>query len=199
MATLATGPWTSRHSAPTGADCLIPPGWPYKEALHCTWADPYRADTVEEFLGSGRMFTVADMVELQNSVFSIPVRELVPFLREIHSPKQATPPARQRLLAWDFHLDQNSAPAGIYEMWQRHIQADVRARFVPREAQAFIGIPPLSKIIHWMEAPDGRFGPDPIAGAMHSCSRAWMKRSQRSRSGWARTWKRGSSAHTTMR
>jgi penicillin G amidase len=36
--------------------------------------------------------------------------------------------------------------------------------FVPKQAQEFIGIPPLSKIIHWMEAPDGRFGPDPIVG-----------------------------------
>jgi len=54
--------------------------------------------------------------------------------------------------------------AGIYEMWQRQIQANIRAAFVPKEAQSFIGVPPLSKIIHWMEAPDGRFGTDPIAG-----------------------------------
>jgi penicillin amidase len=148
----------------TSNNYLIPPGWPYKEALHYTWADPYRADTVEQFLRSGRMFTVADMVELQNSVFSIAARELVPLLRDIDSPNQVTDQARMRLLDWDFNLDKNSVPAGIYEMWQRQIQADVRALFVPKEAQEFIGIPPLSKIIHWMEVPDGRFGPDPIAG-----------------------------------
>jgi penicillin amidase len=153
----------------TSNNYLIPPGWPYKEALHYTWADPYRADTVEEFLRSARMFTVADVLLLQNSVLSIPARELAPLLREIHSPRQATEQARPRLLDWNFHLE-NSAPAGIYEMWQWHIQADLRARLVPREAQEFIGIPPLSKIIHWMQAPDGR-----------------------------RTWKNGSSAHTTMR
>jgi penicillin amidase len=148
----------------TSNNYLIPPGWPYKEALHYTWADPYRADRVEEFLRSGRMFTVADMVELQNSVLSIPARELVPLLRQIQSSNQTTDQARQRMLDWDFNLDRNSVPAGIYEMWQWHIQGDVRARFVPGEAREFIGIPPLSKIIHWMQAPDGRFGPDPIAG-----------------------------------
>ena len=55
----------------TSNNYLIPPAWPYKEALHYTWADPYRADSVEQFLRAGRMFTVADMMQLQNSVFSI--------------------------------------------------------------------------------------------------------------------------------
>jgi penicillin G amidase len=148
----------------TSNNYLIPPGWPYKDALHYTWADPYRANSVEQFLRSGWMFTVADMVQLQNSVFSIPARELVPLLREIASPSRATQQARQRLLRWDFNLDKDSVEAGIYEMWQRQIQANVRATFIPEEAQKFIGIPPLSKIIRWMDAPDGRFGVDPIAG-----------------------------------
>jgi len=143
---------------------LIPPDWPYKDALHYQWTDPYRADTVEQFLRSGRMFTVADMMQLQNSDFSIPARELVPLLREITAPNQVSEQARQRLLHWDSVLDKDSVQAGIYEMWQRQIQANIRAAFVPKEAQSFIGVPPLSKIIHWMEAPDGRFGTDPIAG-----------------------------------
>ncbi len=101
---------------------------------------------------------------MQNSVFSIPARELVPLLREIKAAHPATDQARERLLHWDFNLDKNSVPAGIYEMWQWQIEADARTTFVPKEAQEFIGMPPLSKIIRWMEAPDGRFGPDPIAG-----------------------------------
>ena len=148
----------------TSNNYLIPPGWPYKEALHYTWADSYRADSVEQFLRSGRMFSVADMMQLQNSVFSIPARQLVPLLRDIASPNRATEQARQRLLHWDFNLDKDSVEAGIYEMWQRRIQANVRATFIPAEARQFIGIPPLSKIVNWMDAPDGRFGVDPIAG-----------------------------------
>jgi penicillin amidase len=148
----------------TSNNYLIPPDWPYKDALHYQWTDPYRADSVEQFLRSGRMFTVADMMQLQNNVFSIPARELVPMLREITAPNQATEQARQRLVRWDYQLDKDSVQAGIYEMWQRQIQANVRATFVPKEAQGFIGVPPLSKIIHWMEAPDGRFGAEPIAG-----------------------------------
>jgi penicillin G amidase len=148
----------------TSNNYLIPPGWPYKDALHYTWADPYRADSVEQFLRSGRMFTVSDMMQLQNSVFSIPARELVPLLRNITSPDEATEQARQRLVHWDYNLDKDSVEAGIYEMWQRWLQANLRAMFVPAEARAFIGLPPLSRMVHWVEAPDGRFGTDPIAG-----------------------------------
>ena len=148
----------------TSNNYLIPPDWPYRDALHYTWTDPYRADSVEQFLRSGRMFTVADMMELQNSVLSIPARELVPLLRDIASPSRATEQARQHLIHWNGNLDKESVAAGIYEMWQRRIQANVRAAFIPDEAQKFIGVPPLAKIIHWMEAPDGRFGADPIAG-----------------------------------
>ncbi len=148
----------------TSNNYLIPPGWPYKQALHYTWADPYRADSVEQFLRSGRMFTVADMMQLQNNVFSIPARELVPLLREIASSDPVTDQARERLLRWDFNLDKDSIAAGIYEMWQRQIEADIRAMLVPKEARDFIGVPPLTRIIQWLEAPDGRFGSDPIAG-----------------------------------
>ena len=148
----------------TSNNYLIPPGWPYQDALHYLWADPYRADTIEQFLRSGRMFTVSDMMQLQNSVFSIPARELIPLLREITSPNDVTEQARQRLVHWDFNLDQDSVPAGIYEMWQRHLQENVRAAFLPEDARTVKGTPPLFRTVQLLEAPDGTFGADPIAG-----------------------------------
>ncbi len=148
----------------TSNNYLIPPGWPHKDALHYTWADPYRADSVEQFLRSGRMFTVSDMMQLQNSVFSIPARELVPLLRVVPAQNPVAEEARQRLLHWDFNLDKDSVAAGIYELWQRRLQADVRNKFVPTEAQVLTSVPPLSRVIQILETPDGRFGADPLAG-----------------------------------
>ena len=148
----------------TSNNYLIPPGWPYKDALHYTWADAYRASSVAEFLGSGRLFTVSDMIQLQNNDLSIPARSLVPLLRDLQSTNGAAEQAATRLLHWNFVLDKDSVPAGIYEMWQRRLQADVRALVVPKEAQAFIGMPEMTKVIAWLQAPDGRFGADPIAG-----------------------------------
>jgi penicillin amidase len=148
----------------TSNNYLIPPAWPYRDALHYLWADPYRADSVEEFLKSGRMFTVSDMVQLQNNDLSIPARSLVPLLRDLLFAKADSQQAAVRLLHWDYVLDKDSVPAGIYEMWQRRLMANVRDAVVPREVQEYVGMPEMTKIIGWLEAPDGRFGPDPIAG-----------------------------------
>jgi penicillin G amidase len=148
----------------TSNNYLIPPGWPYREALHYEWADAYRADAVEEFLRSGRMFSVSDMIRLQNDDLSIPARSLAPLLRDLPFAKAASQLAADRLLHWDYVLDKDSLQAGIYEMWQRRLMANVRDLMVPREAQEYIGMPAMTKIIVWLQAPDGRFGPDPIAG-----------------------------------
>jgi penicillin amidase len=148
----------------TSNNYLIPPGWPFQEALHYTWAEPYRGASVAEFLGSGRLFTVPDMIQLQNSDLSIPARSLVPLLSELPLTHPASQQAQVRLLHWSFVLDKDSVPAGIYEMWQRRLRENIRALMVPKEAQAFIGPAPMTKIISWLYAPDGRFGRDPLAG-----------------------------------
>jgi penicillin amidase len=148
----------------TSNNYLIPDGWPYKDALHYSWADPYRASRVAEVLGAGRLFTVADMERLQNDDLSIPARSLVPLLQNLSFTDQATAKARDRLLAWNYILDKDSVPAGIYEMWQRRIQANMRTLLVPKEAQAFIGNLNMKRIVDWLFAPDVRFGADPLGG-----------------------------------
>lgn len=146
----------------TSNEYQIPEGWPYTQALHYTWADPYRAARVAERLGSGQRFSVADMIHLQNDDLSIPARTIVPLLRELSSSAAATEQARHRLLDWNFVLDKDSVPAGIYEMFQRRLQANARAQFVPKDAP--LGNLPMSRTIDLLTAPDGRFGADPIAG-----------------------------------
>ncbi|HUJ51572.1 MAG TPA: penicillin acylase family protein [Bryobacteraceae bacterium] len=148
----------------TSNNYLIPPGWPYKEALHYTWADAFRGDSVEQFLRSGRMFTVSDMIQLQNNDLSIPARSLVPLLRDLTIQNAAAAQAQSRLLRWNDVLDKDSVEAGIYEMWQRRLMANVRDQMVPTEVKDYIGNVEMTKIISWLQAPDGRFGSDPIAG-----------------------------------
>ncbi|HVC20134.1 MAG TPA: penicillin acylase family protein [Vicinamibacterales bacterium] len=148
----------------TSNNYLFPPGFPYPEALHYLWADPYRAARVAEFLGSGRIFTVADMMALQNSTLSLPARSLVPLLKDLPVADPAVRKARDVLLAWNDRLGRDSVPAGIYEMWQRHLEVDIRNLVVPKAAQPFIGDISMTKLIDWCDAPDGRFGPDPLAG-----------------------------------
>jgi len=120
------------------------------------------------------------MMRLQNDNVSLPARSLVPLLRDAASPGAAAPPnvdkARALLLAWNFSVDADSAAAGIYEMWQRRVSANIRNLFVPKEAQSFVGQPSMKRVIDWLNAPDGRFNrtqapgtaspavADPVAG-----------------------------------
>ena len=148
----------------TSNNYLIPPDWPYRDALHYTWADAFRADSVEQFLRSGRMFTVSDMIQLQNNDLSIPARSLVPLLRDLTIENAAAAQAQGRLLRWNYVLDKDSVEAGIYEMWQRRLISNMRDLSVPKEVRDYIGNIDMTKIIRWLNAPDGRFGADPIAG-----------------------------------
>jgi penicillin amidase len=148
----------------TSNNYLIPPGWPYKDAIHYVWADPYRAETVAEFLQSGHLFAVSDMVQLQSYDLSIPARSIVPLLKDMLFANRPTALARDRMLGWNYILDKDSVPAGIYEMFQRRLLENTRELLVPKSARDYVGIPPLSRIISWMQEQDGRFGQEPLAG-----------------------------------
>jgi penicillin amidase len=159
----------------TANNYLFPPDYQYKEALHYTGTDPFRVSRISEVLGSGRLHTVADMMRLQNDNVSLPARALVqllPALSRVEGRAPETPAAsptavdkaRSMLLAWNFSVDADSVSAGVYEMWQRRVSANVRNLLVPKEAQSFIGQPSMKRVIDWLNAPDGRFAADPVKG-----------------------------------
>jgi penicillin amidase len=144
---------------------LFPNDYAYPEAMHYTWADPYRAARINEVLASGRQFSVAEMARLQNDDLSIPARALVPLLKDVSLGNATSAKARELLAGWDFVMDKSSVAAGIYGMWQRRVLANVRDVMVPAAARDALGTNVLSlkRVIDWLYAPDGRFGADPTA------------------------------------
>ena len=149
----------------TANNYLFPPDFPYKEALHYTGADPYRASRISEVLGSGRLMSVAEVARLQNDDLSLPARAMVPLVRDVALNNTTSAKAREMLLAWDFVMDKSSVPAGIFGMFQRRLLANVRDVMIPSAARQALGANFLStkRIIDWLYAPDGRFGADPTA------------------------------------
>ncbi|MGE0814673.1 MAG: penicillin acylase family protein, partial [Vicinamibacterales bacterium] len=147
----------------TANNYLFPNDYPYPEAQHHTGTDPFRASRITEFLASGQLHTVADMMRLQNDDLSLPARSLVPLLRDLPMSDTAVAKAQDALLAWNHVLDKNSIAAGIYEMWQRRLLANARDRLVPVAARNAFGAVGMKKLIEIMLAPDGRLGSDPIA------------------------------------
>ena len=70
----------------------LPPGYPF--AVGFQWTDPFRFARIEEVLGSGRRFTLMDMMQLQQDEASLPARSLVPLLRGLKPARRSTRPRR---------------------------------------------------------------------------------------------------------
>jgi penicillin amidase len=147
----------------TANNYMVPDRYPYPEALHFTWGDEMRAVRIDEVLRSGRMFTVVDMMKLQQDELSVPARNLVPMLQDLTISDPGAAKARDLLLGWDFVLGKSSIPAGIYVAWERRLQSNVRDLIVPANARRLLGNVNLKRLIDRLAAPDGRFGPNPTA------------------------------------
>ncbi|MGE3277525.1 MAG: penicillin acylase family protein [Vicinamibacterales bacterium] len=150
----------------TANNYLFPRDYPWPDALHFTWADPYRAVRIEEVLGSGRRFSVAETARLQNDDLSLPARALVPLLRDLPLESAASRQARDLVTGWDFVLDKDSVAGGIFQMFSRRLYANVRALLIPAGARDAVpgSLLTVKPIIDRLYAPDGRFGDDPLAG-----------------------------------
>jgi penicillin amidase len=156
----------ARGFVATANNFLMPDNYPHKDLLHVTWSDPFRAARINEVLGSGRLFNVAEMTRLQNDDLSVVARSLTPLLRHVTLSNPASARARDLLTNWDFVLDKDSVPAGIYSMWQRRVFANTRETVVPASIRKATGqtFGSTKKMLDFLHAPDGRFGADPIAG-----------------------------------
>ena len=143
----------------TANNFLFPNAAANQEAMHYDWADPYRASRITELLGSGRLFSVAEVARVQNDDLSIPARSLVPLLRDLSLPSGPAARARELLTGWDYVLDKNSVAAGIYAMWQRRVFANTRTRLTPPALREIGGTFLTTKrLVDLLTAPDGRFG-----------------------------------------
>ncbi|MDH3206107.1 MAG: penicillin acylase family protein, partial [Gemmatimonadota bacterium] len=140
-----------------------PPDYPYMDAIGYTWTDPYRWARGSEVLGSGRKFSMMDMIRLQHDYLSIPARTLVPMLAELTASDLQVEAARQRLLDWDYVLDKNSVEAGIYVAFERQLLDDIEELKIPAAARDHLGIG-MKRMIDFLLAPDGDFGSDPMRG-----------------------------------
>lgn len=138
--------------------------YPHRRAIGWTWSDPFRGDRIDEVLASGRRFTLMDMMRLQHDELSIPARTLVPLLKDIEIADPALDRARDLLLDWDHVLDATSPAAGLYMRWERQLRAAVTEAVVPDSVDEHLGGQPFTLLIDWLLVPDGRFGPDPVAG-----------------------------------
>jgi penicillin G amidase len=139
----------------------LPRDYPFQVSYQ--WVDAFRFHRIEEVLAEDRRFTVADMTRLQHDELALPARSLVPLLRGLKPAQGKAQAARDRLLEWDFVLNQDSVTAAIYVAWERELKRHVWNLVVPRAAQSAFPVRFLSTelLIDWLSRPDERLGPDP--------------------------------------
>jgi penicillin amidase len=140
----------------------VPEGYPH--ALGFLWGEPYRFMRIEEVLKSGRNFSLENMIKLQQDYLSLPARNLVPYLKDLHSSDQRTEKAIQMLLAWDFVLDENSVETTIYMAWFRRLRDNVWDLLVTEMNRQRLPSRPMKIMMESLAHPDDRFGMDPLTG-----------------------------------
>jgi penicillin amidase len=148
----------------TANENLIPAKYAHRNAVGWSWADSFRADRINEVLGSGKKVELKDMMALQCDYLSIPARTLVPFLKELKTSDEKTETARQLLLKWNFVMDRSSVQAGLYAAWEKRISENILPLFVPEVGRTIIKSVPLSKVLKWIEEPSAAFGTNPGNG-----------------------------------
>ena len=137
----------------------VPDGYPHSVGF--IWTDPYRFSRLQEVLGSGRKFTMTDMMELQHDFLSLPARTLIPFLKGLKANTEKVEKARQTLLSWNCVMDADSIAATIYQSWQRRLSRTVWDLYIPEEVRDIFPFRSLKKMVDLLCAPDGTFGPNP--------------------------------------
>jgi penicillin amidase len=147
----------------TANNDLIPPGYTHPDAVGYVWADPFRWQRIIDVLDVAHGLTIADMTRLQTDYLSLPAKSLVPLLAPLTATKPEVERARRALLDWNFVLDANSVPAGIYEAWFRLLEENTRQRFVPAAAQPFFPVVSTQRLIEWLTTPPVEFGDHPAA------------------------------------
>jgi len=147
----------------TANENLVPHNYAHRDAVGWSWADSWRADRINEVLGSGKKNSLADMMRLQFDYLSLPARNLVPLLKDLKSSDPKVESARNQLLSWNYILDANSIEAAIYVMWERKISENILSLFVPEKGKGIIKTIPLSKSIEWIITARPEFGADPVA------------------------------------
>ena len=148
----------------TANENVVPRDYPHRDAVGWMWSAPFRGARLGEVLGSGRKFTMVDMMALQTDYTSVPARSLTALLRGLPHDDPSVEVARQMLLSWDGVLAPGSVEAGIYVAYERRIRSGIRERAVPAEVRADVGPLSMKKTIDWLASPPRWFGEDPIAG-----------------------------------
>jgi penicillin amidase len=149
----------------TANEMNLPAGYPNeRNRIGFEWTDRSRINRINETLGANDKVSLADSMALQTDAVSTQSRRAIALLASLPSDGSEASKAIRLLRGWDSEESTSSLPAVIYEVWAtQHLGAATVAKVTPEAARKLVGQGHLEAVITYLEHPDRRLGPDPIA------------------------------------
>ena len=146
------------------------------------WSSPSRFDRINEVLSGKPKLSLYDSMQLQVDATSPQARRVLKLLENIKvAPEDIElSQAISLLKAWDGVQTVDSIATTIYEIWSgRHLGKAVVQKVTPAAGRDLVGRGDFEAILGYLEKPDARLGPDPIAArdavVLESLSRALVE------------------------
>ena len=98
----------------------LPPGYPHQVGFE--WAPPHRFGRIAEVLDADDSVSIETALELQTDFLSLPALRAASLVAELEGRTPGEVAAVDLLRGWDGRLDEQSAPAALFEVWlRRHL------------------------------------------------------------------------------
>ncbi|MBA2442046.1 MAG: penicillin acylase family protein [Rubrobacter sp.] len=149
----------------TANEMNLPEDYPHEEhKLGFEWAEPFRAERIEEVLEEDPEASLQSSLDLQTDYLSIPARRVVSRLGGLATADPDLDQALRMLRGWDAVLDSGSAPAALFEVWfSSYLPQALLARTLTPAALEAVAPGDARVVLDLVESPDERLGPDPAA------------------------------------
>jgi penicillin amidase len=136
----------------TANENVTPETYDRWDAIGYEWSDPFRGDRIRSVIESSEKVSIDDMMSLQTDYYSIPAKQLVPFLGYVayDGDYRFTQLCKNNLLRWNYKLEPESILAPMYNEWERVLRAEAKRLYVPKDLQPYI-TPQLTTIIGWIK------------------------------------------------
>lgn len=102
------------HYIVTANHKVVPDDYPY--FISAEWAEPSRAQRINDLLRENDNLTVDDMRDVQADTYSIPAAKLMPYVLALGPEGWLQERAFKFLRAWDFRMEKQSGAAGIMDV-----------------------------------------------------------------------------------
>ena len=98
---------------------IVPDSYPY--FLTSQWAEPYRANRINELLARSDAHTLESFAQIQGDQTSLMAQALLPFLLEVEPQTELGRAVLADLLAWDGTMGRDASAPLVFYTWYQHL------------------------------------------------------------------------------